>query len=62
MITIISNLHIKSHQHRNLLPQHMHQVIHVFLVFQEDALIFQGVSLMDQIPHPTIIRHRYLIL
>jgi hypothetical protein len=43
MITIISNLHIKSPQHRNLLPQHVHEVLHVFLVFQEDTLIFECV-------------------
>jgi hypothetical protein len=40
----------------------VHQVIHVFLVFQEDALIFKGVCLKDPLLHPTIVCHWYLIM
>jgi hypothetical protein len=62
IITIISNLHIKSHQHQNLLLRHVHQVVHVFLVFQEAILIFEGICLKDLLLHPTTLHHRYLIL
>jgi hypothetical protein len=40
----------------------MHQVIHIFLIFLEDALIFEGVCLKDLLLHPTTLHHQYLIL
>jgi hypothetical protein len=40
----------------------MHQVIHVFLVFQKDTLIFETVCLKDLLLHLTTLRHMYLIL
>jgi hypothetical protein len=40
----------------------MHQVVQVFLVFQEDTLISEGICLKDMLLHPTIMRQLYLIL
>jgi hypothetical protein len=40
----------------------VHQVVHVYFVFQEDALIFEDIFLKDLLLHPTTLRHLYLIL